>query len=187
VPGFHGVPNFMNSVVPDDLYIRWTQFGVFTSHLRYHGTSKREPWHYPAISDIIRKYWKLRYQLIPYILQQSEVTTRTGMPVLRAMILHYPNDRTCRQIDDQYFFGENMLVAPVMNSENKRDIYLPEGTWVHFFSREVFEGERWLKNVEVPLDEIPVFVKQGATVPMYLEEVNCTDEMDMKKVIEIKY
>lgn len=185
VPGFHGVPNFMNSVVPDDLYVRWTQFGVFTSHLRYHGTSKREPWHYPAISDIIRKYWKLRYQLIPYILQQSEITTRTGMPVLRAMILHYPNDRTCRQIDDQYFFGENMLVAPVMNSENKRDIYLPEGTWVHFFSREVFEGERWLKNVEVPLDEIPVFVKHGAIIPLYPENVQCTDEMDMSKVQEV--
>ena len=187
VPGFHGVPNFMNSVVPDDLYVRWTQFGVFTSHLRYHGTSKREPWHYPTISDIIRKYWKLRYQLIPYILQQSEITTRTGMPVLRAMILHHPNDRTCHQIDDQYFFGENMLVAPVMNSENKRDIYLPEGTWVHFFTREVYDGERWLKSVEVPLNEIPVFVKQGATIPMYLEQVNCTDEMDMSKVIEIKY
>ena len=187
IPGFHGVPNFMNSVVPDDLYVRWTQFGVFTSHLRYHGTSKREPWHYPAISDIIRKYWKLRYQLIPYILQQSKVTTRTGMPVLRAMILHHPNDRTCHQIDDQYFFGENMLVAPVMNSENKRDIYLPEGTWVHFFTREVYDGERWLKSVEVPLNEIPVFVKQGATIPMYLEQVNCTDEMDMSKVIEIKY
>jgi len=184
VPGFHGVPNFMNSVVPDDLYVRWTQFGVFTSHLRYHGTSKREPWHYPAISDIIRKYWKLRYQLIPYILQQSEVTTRTGMPVLRAMILHYPEDKTCRQIDDQYFFGENMLVAPVMNSENKRDIYLPEGTWVHFFSREVYEGERWLKNVEVPMDEIPVFVKQGAEIPMYMEDVSCTDDMDMSKVIK---
>ena len=187
VPGFHGVPNFMNSVVPDDLYVRWTQFGVFTSHLRYHGTSKREPWHYPAISDIIRKYWKLRYQLIPYILQQSEITTRTGMPVLRAMILHYPNDKTCRQIDDQYFFGENMLVAPVMNSENKRDIYLPEGTWVHFFSREVFEGERWLKNVEVPMDEIPVFVKQEAEIPMYMEEVQCTDEMDLNKIIKILF
>ena len=187
VPGFHGVPNFMNSVVPDDLYVRWTQFGVFTSHLRYHGTSKREPWHYPAISDIVRKYWKLRYQLIPYILEQSKITTRTGMPVLRAMILHYPEDKTCRQIDDQYFFGENMLVAPVMNSENKRDIYLPEGTWIHFFSRKVFAGERWLKNVEVPLDEIPVFVKQGAEIPMYMEAVSCTDDMDMSKVIEIKY
>ena len=80
-----------------------------------------------------------------------------------------------------------MLVAPVMNLENKRDIYLPEGTWVHFFSREVFEGERWLKNVEVPLDEMPVFVKQGAAIPMYPEDVNCTDEMDFEKVIELKF
>jgi len=185
VPGFHGVPNFMNSVLPEDIYVRWTQFGVFSSHLRYHGSHKREPWHYPAIAPIIRKWLKLRYQLIPYILQQSEITTQTGMPVLRALILHYPNDKTCRQIDDQYFFGENMLVAPVMNSENKRDIYLPEGTWVHFFTREVFEGERWLKNVEVPLDEMPVFVKQGASIPMYPEDVNCTDEMDMSKVQEV--
>jgi len=187
VPGFHGVPNFMNSVLPEDIYVRWTQFGVFSSHLRYHGSHKREPWHYPNIAPIIRKWLKLRYKLIPYILQQSEITTRTGMPVLRALILHYPNDRTCRQIDDQYFFGDNILVAPVMNSENKRDIYLPEGKWVHFFTREVFEGSRWLKNVEVPLAEMPVFVKQGASIPMYPEDVNCTDEMDMSKVIEVKF
>ncbi|HRZ98419.1 MAG TPA: alpha-xylosidase [Paludibacter sp.] len=187
VPGFHGVPNFMNSVLPEDIYVRWTQFGVFSSHLRYHGSHKREPWHYPNIAPIIRKWLKLRYQLIPYILEQSEITTQTGMPVLRALILHHPNDRTCRQIDDQYYFGENMLVAPVMNSENIRDIYLPEGTWIHFFSREVFEGERWLKNVEVPLDEMPVFVKQGAEIPMYLEDVQCTDDMDMKKIAKIKF
>ncbi len=187
VPGFHGVPNFMNSVLPEDIYVRWTQFGVFSSHLRYHGSHKREPWHYPNIAPIIRKWLKLRYQLIPYILQQSEITTQTGMPVLRALILHHPNDKTCRQIDDQYYFGENMLVAPVMNSENKRDIYLPEGTWVHFFSREVFEGERWLKNVEVPLDEMPVFVKQGAEIPMYMEDVQCTDDMDLSKTRKIHF
>ena len=183
VPGFHGVPNFMNSVLPEDIYVRWTQFGVFSSHLRYHGSHKREPWHYPNIAPIIRKWLKLRYQLIPYILEQSQKATKTGFPVLRALILHHPNDKTCRQIDDQYYFGDNMLVAPVMNSENTRDIYLPEGTWVHFFSKEVFEGERWLKNVEVPLDEMPVFVKQGAEIPMYLEEVQCTDEMDLSKVV----
>lgn len=187
VPGFHGVPNFMNSVLPEDIYVRWTQFGVFSSHLRYHGSHKREPWHYPNIVPIIRKWLKLRYQLIPYILEQSEKATKTGFPVLRALILHHPNDKTCRHIDDQYYFGDNMLVAPVMNSENKRDIYLPEGTWVHFFSKKVFEGEKWLRNVEVPLDEIPVFVKQGAEIPMYLEDVNCTDEMDMSKVVKIKF
>lgn len=187
VPGFHGVPNFMNSVLPEDIYVRWTQFGVFSSHLRYHGSHKREPWHYPNIAPIIRKWLKLRYQLIPYILEQSEKATKTGFPVLRALILHHPNDRTCQQIDDQYYFGDNMLVAPVMNSENKRDIYLPEGKWVHFFSREIFEGERWLKNVEVPLDEMPVFVKQGTEIPMYMDAVQCTDDMDMSKVIKIKF
>jgi len=187
VPGFHGVPNFMNSVLPDDIYVRWTQFGVFSSHLRYHGSHEREPWHYPNISAIIRKWLKLRYKLIPYILEQSEKTTKTGFPVLRALILHHPNDKTCRQIDDQYYFGENMLVAPVMNSENIRDIYLPEGNWVHFFTREVFEGSQWLKNVEVPLDEMPVFVKQGAVIPMYPDDVNCTDDMDLSKSVMIKY
>jgi alpha-D-xyloside xylohydrolase len=187
VPGFHGVPNFMNSVLPDDIYVRWTQFGVFSSHLRYHGSHEREPWHYPNISAIIRKWLKLRYKLIPYILEQSEKTTKTGFPVLRALILHHPNDKTCRQIDDQYYFGDNMLVAPVMNSENIRDIYLPEGKWVHFFTREVFEGSQWLKNVEVPLDEMPVFVKQGAVIPMYPDDVNCTDDMDLSKSVMIKY
>ena len=185
VPGFHGVPDFMNSVLPDDIYVRWTQFGVFSSHIRYHGSHKREPWHYPNIAPIIRNWWKLRYSLIPYILQQSEKTTRTGFPVLRALVLHHPDDRTCRQIDDQYYFGDNMLVAPVMNSDNIRDIYLPEGTWVHFFTHEVYEGNQWLKNVRVPLEEMPVFVKQGASIPMYPEDVNCTDEMDLAKVINI--
>lgn len=187
VPGFHGVPDFMNSVIPDDLYLRWTQFGVFTSHIRYHGTSKREPWHFPKISHLIRRYWKLRYRLIPYIVRQSEITVGTGMPVLRAMLLHFPEDRTCRQIDDQYFFGEDMLVAPVMNAEAIRDIYLPEGTWIHFFTGEIFEGSRWLKRVKVPLDEIPVFVKQGAEIPMYMEDVKCTDDMDLEKVVKIKF
>ncbi len=187
VPGFHGVPNFMNSVLPEDIYVRWTQFGVFTSHIRYHGSYKREPWHYPNIAPIIRKWWNLRYKLIPYILEQSEKTTKTGFPVIRALMMHHPNDKTCRHIDDQYYFGDNILVAPVMNSDNKRDIYLPEGKWVHFFTKEIFEGNQWLKNVEIPLEEMPVFVKQGASIPIYPEDVDCTDEMDLNKIVNVKY
>jgi len=177
----------MNSVIPDDLYVRWTQFGVFTSHMRYHGTHKREPWEYPHVSEIVRKWWKLRYRLIPYIVQQSKKTTQTGFPVIRALILHHPDDRTCRHIDDQYYFGDHMMVAPVMNSSGRRDIYLPEGKWVHFFTREIFEGPRWLKDVVVPLEEMPVYVKYGESIPMYPEDVSCTDEMDMKKVVEVVF
>ena len=183
VPGFHGVPDFMNSVVPDDLYVRWTQFGVFSSHIRYHGTSKREPWHFPAISHIIRKYWNLRYRLIPYITEQSVKSVENGMPLLRALILHHPNDSVCKHIDNQYYFGEAMIVAPVMNSAGVRDIYLPEGQWIHFFSKKQYEGGKWLYQQEIALDEIPVFVKAGSKIPVYPEKVNCTDEMDLNKVI----
>lgn len=187
VPGFHSVPNFMNSVVPDDLYVRWTQFGVFSSHLRYHGTSKREPYEYPAISGIVRKWLKLRYALIPYIVEQSEKVTSSGYPLLRAMIFHHQEDKMCWHIDDQYYFGDNFLVAPLMNSENKRDVYLPEGTWVNLFSGDITEGNCWLKDFECPLDEMPVWVKYDAVISVYPHPVSNTDEMDLTKAVKIKF
>ena len=185
VPGFHTLPNFMNSVVADDVYMRWTQFGVFSSHIRYHGTNKREPWHYPAIAPIIKKWWKLRYTLIPYIIAQSRKAISSGAPLLQALIFHHPEDKLCWHIDDEYYFGNDFLVAPVMNSENRRDVYLPEGQWVNFFTGEVLEGGRWLKDLDVPLDEMPVYVRQGATIPVYPDEVECTDEMDLSKSAEL--
>jgi len=187
VPGFHGVPNFMNSIIPDDLYVRWTQFGVFTSHIRYHGTSKREPYEYPNISDIIRKWLKLRYALIPYIFEQSKKVTSTGFPVLRALVFHHPKDKICWHIHDQYYFGDSFLVAPLMNSENKRDIYLPEGKWVNLFSGQVFEGNKRLKEYECPLEEMPVWVKFGDEVSFYPESVQSTDDMDLLKTLTIKF
>ncbi|MBQ7162714.1 MAG: alpha-xylosidase [Bacteroidales bacterium] len=187
VPGFHSVPNFMNTRLSDGVYVRWTQFGVFSSHLRYHGSFKREPWHYPAIAPIVKKWLQLRYRLIPYIVKQAEKTTQTGYPMLRAMYLMYPDDLVCRHLDSQYFFGDDFLVAPVMNSENKATVYLPEGRWVNFFTKEVFEGPLWLKDITVPLEEMPVYVRQGASIPMYPEDVACTDQMDLGKSVMIKF
>jgi alpha-D-xyloside xylohydrolase len=187
VPGFHSVPDFMNSVVPDDLYVRWTQFGVFTSHIRYHGTSKREPYHYPNVSDIVRKWLKLRYALIPYIINQSEKAVKSGYPVLRALIYHHPDDKMCWHIHDQYYFGDDFLVAPVMNSENKRDIYLPEGKWINFFTGKIYNGNQWLKDFESPLSEMPVWVRFGAKIPFYAKPVSCTDELDLSKAQEITF
>ncbi len=181
VPGFHTLPNFMNSVVADDVYMRWTQFGVFSSHIRYHGTSKREPWHYPAIAPMVKKWWKLRYKLIPYIIEQSKKATETGYPVLRALIFHHPEDKFCWHIDDEYYFGDDFLVAPVMNSENRRDVYLPEGKWVNFFTGERYEGRQWLRNLEIPLEEMPVYVRENASISVYNKEVECTDEMDLSQ------
>lgn len=185
VPGFHTLPNFMNSVVDDDVYMRWTQFGVFSSHIRYHGTNKREPWHYPNIAPLVKKWWKLRYALIPYILQESRKATESGSTLLQALVFHHPDDRTCWHIDDEYYFGDSFLVAPVMNSGNRRDIYLPAGSWINFFTGERIEGGRWLKDVEVPLEEMPVYVREGSVIPVYPEDVECTDDMDMDKVHDI--
>jgi alpha-D-xyloside xylohydrolase len=187
VPGFHGVPDFMNTVIPEDLYVRWTQLGVFTSHIRYHGTSRREPYHFTDISDIVRRWWKLRYALIPYIYQQSKKSTVTGYPVMRAMVFHHPDDKICWHTHDQYYFGDDILVAPVMNPESKRDVYLPEGEWVNFFSGEKTDGKRWLKNFEVPLLEMPVWVRYGARIPAYPESVSCTDKMDLSRSVMIDF
>lgn len=181
VPGFHGVPDFMNSVIPDNLYVRWTQFGVFTSHIRYHGTSKREPYHYPKIADIVRKWWKLRYVLLPYIIEQSKKTTSTGFPVLRALLMHHPKDKLCWHLDDQYYFGDDFLVAPIMNGDNRRDVYIPEGEWIDFFDGNQVVGPCWRKDVRVTLDDMPVWVKKGCVLPLYLLPVAHTGEMDIQK------
>lgn len=187
VPGFHSLPNFMNSPLHDDIYVRWTQFGVFSSHMRYHGSHKREPWHYPSIAPIVKRWWKLRYRLMPYIIREAEATTTTGYPMLRALLFAHPDDPQAWHIDDEYYFGSQLLCCPVMNSQNRRNIYLPAGQWVNLFTGERIDAGtgRWLMNVAVPLDQMPVFVRPGAALPLYPDDVQCTDEMDLSKAEEL--
>ena len=210
VPGFHSTPDFMNSPIDPTVYVRWTQFGVFTSHIRYHGTCKREPWHYPEIAPIVRRWWRLRYRLLPYIVEQSERCCHSGMPMLRALLLHHPDDRQVWHIDDEYYFGDDFLVCPVMSDNGRRDIYLPiiptrpssmsptEETncpppsqggagggspWVDFFTGKRYEGGRWYYGVETPLERMPVFVREGARIPLYPDDVDSTDDMDLTKTV----
>ena len=185
VPGFHSTPDFMNSPIDPNVYVRWTQFGVFSSHMRYHGTCKREPWHYPNIAPIVKRWWKLRYKLLPYIVEQSEKACQSGYPLVRALLIHHPYDRQVWHIDDEYYFGSEFLVCPVMTGDNRRDIYLPEGMWVNFFTGERLHGGRWYYDVEVPLDQMPVFVRPGAHIQIYPDDVDSTDDMDMSKAITI--
>ena len=182
VPGFHSEPDFMNSPIDPKVYVRWTQFGVFSSHMRYHGSHKREPWFYPSVAEIVKKWWRIRYWLIPYIIEESEAATTSGYPVIQAMLMHHPEDMTCWHIDDQYYFGRKLLVAPVMNSDDRRDIYLPEGEWVDIFSGERFQGPAWQKKKDVPLDTMPVFCRPGTEISVYEPEVESTDDIDFSKV-----
>lgn len=187
VPGFQGVPSFMNSRPDNDLYIRWTQMGVFTSHLRYHGTTAREPYEYPEVADLARQWLRLRYALIPYLAREGRKATQTGYPVLRALIFHHQDDPICWSIDDQFYCGDAFLVAPVMNSSGLRDVYLPAGEWVDFWSGEVLSGGGWLKNVAHSLALMPVFVKKGSIIPIYPEIVQHTGQMEMQKIRELHF
>ena len=187
VPGFHGTPSFMNSIPDDKLYIRWTQAGVFTSHLRYHGSNIREPYNYPGIGDVVRKWLNLRYSLIPYLIREGEKSVSSGFPVLRALIFHHDDDPVCWHIDDEFYLGDSFLVAPVLNSEGKRNVYLPEGEWTDFWSGDIIKGPVWLKNISSPIDKIPVYVKTGSEIPVYPEIVQSTKFMDFKKAVAVKF
>jgi alpha-D-xyloside xylohydrolase len=185
IAGFHGVPNFMNSWPSNEVYMRWTQFGVFSSHIRYHGTSPREPYEYPEIASLVRQWWNLRYALIPYLVEQGRLVTNSGLPILRALIFHHEDDPMCWHIDDQYYFGDAFLVAPIMNDDGVRDVYLPSGTWIDFWTGEKLEGNQWRKEIRMPLERMPIYVKFGAQVPVYPYLVRCTDEIDLSKVEKI--
>lgn len=187
VPGFHGVPEFMNSPPSDELYVRWTQFGVFTSHMRYHGTCPREPYEYPAVADIVRKWWKLRYCLVPYLVEQGRQAARSGYPVLRALVLHHGDDPVCWGIDDQFYCGSALLVAPVMNDRGVRDVYLPAGRWVDFWTGEVLRGRRWLRKVASPLSQMPVYARSGQAIRVYPLPVSSTNDMDLSKAVELRF
>lgn len=181
IPGFHGVPNFMNNWPPDDVYVRWTQAATFLSHLRYHGAQPREPYEYPAIADIVRSWLNLRYALIPYLVDQARLSTRSGYPLMRALLLHHSDDRQCWHIDDQFYCGESLMIAPILNSEGVRDVYLPPGEWVDVWSGKIFTGPQWLKNVSMPLERIPLYAVRDSAIPVYPHSVQSTDEMDLKR------
>lgn len=185
VPGFHGVPDFMNSRPAPLLYLRWTQFGVLSSHLRYHGTSAREPWEYPEVADAVRRWLRLRYALIPYLEAQAERCCASGLPMLRALLLADDRDPACWAIDDQYLLGDDLLVAPVMNDDGVRDVYLPRGAWTDAWTGEVHEGGTWLRGLRFQPERCGLWLRRGARIPVYPHAVAHTGEMDPRQVREL--
>lgn len=181
VPGFHGVPDFFRNWPADNVYLRWTQAAIFLSHIRYHGASPREPYEYPAIADLVRKWWRLRYALIPYLAEAGRQAAQSGYPIMRALFFHDPADPLCWTLDDQFLCGDDLLVAPVLNDSGVRSVYLPKGEWVDFWTGEQFHGPRWLADRASPLDRIPVFARKNARIPVYPEAVLSTDEMDLSR------
>jgi alpha-D-xyloside xylohydrolase len=174
IPGFYGIPNFMTTRPSPELYIRWTQVGTFTSHMRYHGATPREPWEYPSVSNLARQWLRLRYALLPYLLTQAEECCRSGYPMFRSLVIEWPDDATVWGLSDEYMLGGAFLVCPVLNSSGERDVYLPAAKWVDFWNGGIIAGPQQLKQVKSPLSRLPLYVRNGARVE-FAEPVQYSD------------
>ncbi|MHB8135453.1 MAG: TIM-barrel domain-containing protein [Anaerolineaceae bacterium] len=168
-----------------EVYIRWLQVGVFSSHIRAHGKQAREPWTYgEEVESISKKFLRLRYRLLPYIYSQAVISSRTGLPMVRPMLLEFQEDRNTQRLDLQYMFGESFLVAPVFTHEHIVDVYLPNGTWIDYWTKEMIEGGIWLK-VDAPLETLPLWVREGSIIP-YGPDIDFVEqEVSNKRTIEI--
>ncbi|MGN7165730.1 alpha-xylosidase [Paenibacillus cellulositrophicus] len=140
----HDISGFENTA-PPDIYKRWVQFGLLSSHSRLHGsTSYRVPWLFDEEAvDVVRKFTKLKCSIMPYLYNSAVESTERGLPMMRAMVLEYPLDPTCFTLDTQYMLGDSILVAPIFNKEGDVQYYLPEGKWTNYLTGEVLEGNRW--------------------------------------------
>lgn len=160
----HDVGGFVNRA-PRDLYRRWLGWGVLTSHTRAHGAPPREPWEYDeAFVEEYRRTVELKYSLMPYILAQAKYASEHGFPMMRTLFFEYPDDPTSWFIEDEYLFGSDLLVAPLIEEGSSRKVYLPPGAWIDYQTGKVYRGAAWH---EIAAGQIPVvlLVKDHAVIP----------------------
>ncbi len=166
----HDIGGFEQSS-PPDLYKRWVQFGLLSSHSRLHGsTSYRVPWLYDEEAvDVLRYFTKLKMRLMPYLFGKSVESSKLGIPLMRAMVLEFGDDPTCDYVDRQYMLGDSLLVAPIFNPEGESAYYLPHGTWTHFLTGEQVYGGVWRKE-NYDYFSLPLFARENSLIPVGNEE-----------------
>ncbi len=189
--GLSGIPFWSNDIgayrgMPSPgLYIRWAQFGLLCSHSRMHGDSPREPWYFgDEVTMIVRRYVKLRYQLFPYLYSTAHEAAQTGMPVIRPLVLAFPNDPCGYQEDLEYMLGPWLLVAPVYDAGDHRRVYLPPGEWIDYWTKQRHHGPSH-PMVSAPLDTLPLFVRAGAIIPMMTGQTRIPEDLVDPLIVEI--
>ncbi len=152
---------------PAAVYKRWVAFGLLSSHSRLHGSSSvRVPWNYDEEAcDVVRFFTKLKCSLMPYLHGQALLAHREGLPMMRAMMLEFPDDPAADALDRQYMLGDSLLVAPVFSEDGWVDYYLPAGRWTHGLTGRVEEGGRWHRARHDFLS-LPLFVRPGTILPV---------------------
>ncbi|HAU84448.1 MAG TPA: alpha-xylosidase, partial [Lachnospiraceae bacterium] len=162
----HDIGGFENTSTPD-VYKRWCAFGLLSSHSRLHGsTSYRVPWAYDEEAvDVVRYFTKLKARLMPYLYRNAIETSKTGVPMMRSMVLEFTQDKNCAHLDKQYMFGDSLLVAPIFNEESIAEYYLPEGKWTNFLTGEEREGGKWYSEKHGYLS-IPLYAREGSIIAL---------------------
>ncbi|GAA4979842.1 alpha-xylosidase [Kineococcus glutinatus] len=178
IGGFEGVPD-------PAVFKRWVAFGLLSSHSRLHGSgSYRVPWAFDEEAvDVLRQFTKLKMRLMPYLVQAAEEAAAEGVPVMRPMVLEFPDDPTAAFCDRQYMLGPDLLVAPVLSADGRVTYYVPEGTWTDFRTGEEITGGRWVTQVH-GFDSVPLLVRPGAVVPVGAEDSR--PEYDWNDDVELR-
>lgn len=183
----HDIGGFEDNASPD-IYKRWTQFGLLSTHSRYHGSIEyRVPWNYDeeAVS-VTREFTKLKVKLMPYLYQQAVYTAKTGVPMMRPLFLEYTSDKNSYFVDKQYFLGDNVMVTPVLSETGDVSYYLPEGKWTQLLNgdfKEVKESGVWIEETHDYLS-LPVWVKENSILVMS-EKEHSSVLYDYNKDVEI--
>ena len=180
----HDIGGFVNRK-PEDIYRRWTPFGMLTSHTRSHGTPPTEPWEYGEdFMNAFRLADEMRYQLMPYIYSQAKECTERGLPMVRALFVEYPDDAGSWLVDNEYLFGSEMLVAPLFEDVTARDVYLPPGQWIDYQTGKVYTGG-W-HNIVAGKIPVVLLVRERAVIP-HIALAQSTAQMDWSKLELVVY
>ncbi len=151
------------------VYIRGVQYAAFSPSFHDHGSAPG-PWEQDEIGQENYKFYsRLRYNLVPYLYHYVCVSHRTGIPMMRSLYLHHPNDENTFSVEDQYYLGDNLLIAPIVTFSDTRKIYLPQGQWIDFWTRKQYEGRQFIEYT-APLNQIPVFVNSSTILPLQLND-----------------
>ncbi len=153
------------------LFMRWTQYAAFSPVMETLSTSNLGPWNYgQAALDNYRRYAVLHMSLFPYRYAAAQEASKTGMPIMRALVLNYQNDTRARESKDEYLFGPDLLVAPVIDENTSRVVYLPAGDWVNYWTGEALTGGKSILAA-APINTLPLYARAGSILPKISEDV----------------
>lgn len=180
----HDISGFETTATPD-LYKRWVAFGLFSSHSRLHGSkSYRVPWNFDdESSEVLKFFTNLKCKLMPYIYGEAVYSHKTGVPMMRPMVMEFEDDRNCDTLDLQYMFGESILTAPIFNSENIARYYIPKGKWTNIITGVCYESANgmWIEEKH-NYKSMPLLAKENSIIAMGLNTE--TTEYNYKDKIE---